>query len=177
MKLQRAYLWKVLMAQIEQIYNFLISCRIFSKEQKGRRKGNRVDTVYWSTHRQGEQNETQKYSYGVDWLQKGIYDMVLQSEIINCLKMYETSDEVNRENYEKLDSGTDGRRKKLSWGEHSERYLPGRCAITITICDSDDATQLHTKKMPWGWGDTNLLNRKINYQMYCLQKMKKNWRL
>ena len=31
--------------------------------------------------------------------------------------------------------------KKLSRGEKLERDLPGRCTITITICNSDDASQ------------------------------------
>ena len=30
-----------------------------------------------------------------------------------------------------------------SCGENPERYIPGRCAITITICNIDDATQSH----------------------------------
>ena len=25
-----------------------------------------------------------------------------------------------------------------------QRYIPGRCTITITICDSDETTWLHT---------------------------------
>ena len=38
----------------------------------------------------------------------------------------------------------DNRRKMLSWGENPERGLPGMYAITITICNSDDATESHT---------------------------------
>ena len=37
--------------------------------------------------------------------------------------------------------------KKLSRGENPERDLPGRCAITITICNSDDTTESHTEEM------------------------------
>ena len=33
-------------------------------------------------------NRTEKSSYGVDWLQKKTYDMVPQSWIIDCFKMY-----------------------------------------------------------------------------------------
>ena len=32
--------------------------------------------------------------------------------------------------------------RKLCWSENPERHLQGRCAITI--CDSDDATELYT---------------------------------
>ena len=35
--------------------------------------------------------------------------------------------------------------KKLIRCENPERNLPERCAITITICNSDDATQSHRK--------------------------------
>ena len=45
---------------------------------------------------------------------------------------------------EKLVSGIDSRREKLSWGENLERDLPGRCTIAIKICNSDDATESHT---------------------------------
>ena len=48
-----------------------------------------------------------------------------------------------RRNHEKLESGIDSRRKKLSWSENPEWYIPGRCAITITISDNEDATQSH----------------------------------
>ena len=33
--------------------------------------------------------------------------------------------------------------KNLSWGENSVSDLPGWCDITITICISNDAIQLH----------------------------------
>ena len=36
--------------------------------------------------------------------------------------------------------------EKLGLSEDLERYIPGRCTISITICNSDDATQLHKKK-------------------------------
>ena len=50
-------------------------------------------TSHRSVHPQWEQDQTEKYSYGLCWQQKE-YDMVPQSWIINCLKMYKISDEV-----------------------------------------------------------------------------------
>ena len=41
------------------------------------------------------------------------------------------------------ESGAGSKKKNLSRGENQERNLPGRCAITITICNSDDATESH----------------------------------
>ena len=52
-------------------------------------------------------------------------------------------------NHEKLESGIDSWRKKFSWGKNPESYIPGRCVITIIICNNDDATQLHTYETHW----------------------------
>ena len=57
------------------------------------------------------------------------------------------SKEIYQKSHEKLESRTDSRRKKLNCGENPERYLPGRCAITITICNNDNATQSHFEEM------------------------------
>ena len=75
------------------------------------------------------------------------YDIVPQRWIINCLKMYKISVEVKfyRENYENRESGIDSRWEKLSRSEDPERSIPGRCTMTITFCNSDDATQPDTK--------------------------------
>ena len=54
---------------------------------------------------------------------------------------------------ENLVSGIDSQREKLSWSKDQERFIPGRCTITITICNSDDATQPITL-------DTNLKNHR-----------------
>ena len=50
-------------------------------------------TLQRSAHSKREQDKTEKSSYGLDWLKKA-YDMVPQSWIINCLKMYKISHEV-----------------------------------------------------------------------------------
>ena len=62
------------------------------------------------------------------------------------------SDKVNvyRGNYEKLVSGIDSRRKKISCSENPGLYILVRSAIIITICNSDDSIQSHTKEMHWG---------------------------
>ena len=69
---------------------------MFPDVQKWCCKGNRwTTTIYWSAYPQWEQNETQKSSYGWDWLQKA-YDMILQSWIIDSLKTNKISDKVIR---------------------------------------------------------------------------------
>ena len=50
-------------------------------------------TLHRSAHPKREQDQMEKSSYGLDWLQK-VYDKVPQSWIINCPKMYKISDEV-----------------------------------------------------------------------------------
>ena len=66
----------------------------------------------------------------------------LASRIINSLKMYTISDEVMKFTEKNIENWQE--EEKAYWVENlTERYLPGRCANTITICDSDDATKLH----------------------------------
>ena len=66
--------------------------------------------------------------------------MVPQRRILHCLTVY-------REEHSNLVSGIDNRRKKLSRGKDPNRHIPGRCIITITICNNDDAAQSHHKEM------------------------------
>ena len=87
-------------------------------------------------------NETEKSSYGLDWLQKA-YDNKIPQNVQDIRR----SHKLYWENYENLENGIDSRREKLSWNEDPERYIPERRAITTTICNSDDATEPHTQKM------------------------------
>ena len=60
----------------------------------------------------------------------------------NCHKMYQISDEVVKLTKETVKNRT----VELTVGGNSlakvkiQRYIPGKCAITITICDSDDTS-------------------------------------
>ena len=57
--------------------------------------------------------------------------------------MYKISNETI--NFENLELTAEG--KKLSRSKDPEIHIPGRCTITITIYNSDDATQPHTLEM------------------------------
>ena len=73
--------------------------------------------------------------------------MVPWTWIIDSLKLSKLSDDIIRcikKNYEKLESGTDSWRKKISWSQNPESYLPVWCAITITICDCNYSMQSYT---------------------------------
>ena len=64
--------------------------RILQRIQRHRRA-----PLHWSAHPQREQDETEKSSYGLDWLQKKAYDMVPQIRIKkNCFKMYKIPDDI-----------------------------------------------------------------------------------
>ena len=90
-------MWKILTAQIrEEIYYSLTSRGLFPEEQKGCRKGSRGTTelLYIDQHILNESN-TRRKNLVMAWINnKQVYDMVPQSWIINCLKMYNISDEV-----------------------------------------------------------------------------------
>ena len=82
--------WKILTAQIrEDVYYSLISCGLFSDEQKGCRKGSRgtAELLYIDQRILNESKDRRKNLAMA-------YDMVLQSWIINCLKMYKISHEI-----------------------------------------------------------------------------------
>ena len=165
-------MWKILMEQIkEEMYYLQINHGLFPEEQIECHKGTRGtgNLLYIGQHILKE-SKTRPKNVAMAWIDyKKVYDIV--SWVIDCLKLYKISSEVKvyRENHEKLESGIDCKMKNLNWGENSERYLPGRCTITITICDSDDATESHRKC-------TNLMNRKrcTWTTSNCLPKMKKH---
>ena len=87
-------MWKILTAQIrEKIYNSLTSRRLFSDEQKGCRKRFRVtaELLYIDQHILNE-SKTRRKNLALDWIDcKKAYDVVPQSWILHCVKMYKIS--------------------------------------------------------------------------------------
>ena len=55
------------------------------------------------------------------------------------------SHNLHWENYENLESGFDNWTEKFRWSEDQERYIPGWRAITITICKTDEAQEMHRR--------------------------------
>ena len=107
--------WDILTAQIkEEIYNLKPSC-----EQLGGHKGSRgtAELLYTDQHNVKE-SMTRRGKIAMVWIYyKKAYDMVSQSWIINCLKMYKISHEVlkfKEKQHENLKSRADSRRKNLS---------------------------------------------------------------
>ena len=115
-------MWKILTAQIrEGIYDSLISRGLFLDDQKGCFKGSRGtgDLLYINQHILNE-SKTRRKNLAMAWIDyKKVYDMVPQSCIINCLKMYKISDEVINywENYENLESVIDNKLKQSVLGD------------------------------------------------------------
>ena len=54
------------------------------------------------------------------------------------------SHNIHHESHEKLYDGIDSRRKKLQLRWKAERCLPGRFAVVMTFCNSNDSTILQT---------------------------------
>ena len=90
-------MWKILTAQIkEKIYNSLTSHGLFPEEQKGCRKGSRgtAELLYIDQHIINK-SRTRRTNLAMAWIgNKRAYDMVPQSWILHCLKMYKISHEV-----------------------------------------------------------------------------------
>ena len=90
-------MWKISTAQIrEEIYYSLTSRGLFPEEQKGYHNGSRgtVELLYIDQHIRNE-SKTRRENLAMAWIDyKEAYDMVPQSWIINCLKMYKISDEA-----------------------------------------------------------------------------------
>ena len=103
-------------------------------------KRNRNATLHWSTHPQGHE----KCNYCMDSLQKGIWYGPAKlhyglsknvQDIWLSYKAYEGSNEKLEWNWLQME--------KFSQGENLERDRPVRRTITITICNSDDASESH----------------------------------
>ena len=84
-----------------------------------------------------------KFSYGIDWPQKAICWYKQPQNVQDIKRNYK----LYQESHEKLESGIDSWSEKLCSNEDPERYTPGRCTITITVRNNDDATQTNTQEM------------------------------
>ena len=61
-------------------------------------------------------------------------------------------------------------RKMLSRGKDPERHIPGRCTITITICNSNDTRHIFSEnELP----DINSVNQPFNVHQTVCQKWKR----
>ena len=99
-------------------------------------------TLHRSTDPKWEQDQTEKSSYGLDWLQKGIWysSAKLDNKLPQNVQNITWSHKLYRENHENLESGIDSKRKKLSWNKDPKMYFSRRCTITVTIHNCHDAT-------------------------------------
>ena len=140
---------EILRVQIrEEIYDSLTSHKFFPEEEKWCRKGS-GGTLHRSTHLEWEQDQTEKFSCGLDWLRKGIWHgpAKLDNKLPQNVQIIRWSHKFYRENHENLEIGVDSRRKKLSWSKNPKSYFSRRCTITVTNHNCHDATYPHTQKM------------------------------
>ena len=90
-------MWKQQTVQIrEEIYLSLTNHGLFPDEQKGCCKGSRGTwELFYIDHQILNESKTRRKNLAMAWIDyKKAHDMVPQSWIINCLKMYKISDEV-----------------------------------------------------------------------------------
>ena len=84
------------MVQIREIYYLLISRGIFPNEQKGccKRTKSTEDLLYIDRHILNK-SKTRRKNLAMTWIDyKKAYNMVLQSWILDCLKMYKIPDQI-----------------------------------------------------------------------------------
>ena len=136
-------IWKILTAQIrEEIYDLLIRCLLFPEVQKECRKwAIGTKQLLFSDKHILKESKTRRKNLALVWNDyKKPYDMVLQSWIIDCFKMCKITGEVMKF----MEHIMEKWKKTLNLNENPESNLPVRCTITITLCNSDDATETHT---------------------------------
>ena len=84
-------MWKILTAQIREKIDYSLTSRgLFPEEQKGCRKRSRgiAELLYIDQHILNE-SKTRRKNLAMDWIDyKKAYDMLPQSWILQCLKMY-----------------------------------------------------------------------------------------
>ena len=87
-------MWKILTAQIrEKIYYSLTSRGLFPDEQKGCCKGSRSTAeLFYIDQNFLDESKTRRKNLAMAWIDYN--DMVPQSWIIHCHKMYKISHEV-----------------------------------------------------------------------------------
>ena len=134
-------MWKILTAQIwGEIYYLLIRHGLFSEEQKRCCKGKQEQEIYYTlintSSRRSKQDEKMLAIAWIDY--KKAYNMVLQSWMIHCFKMYKISNKVKYH-------------KKLTAGGKSFAELKSLRGISKEMqyhhyywYNSYDATQSHT---------------------------------
>ena len=91
--------------------------------------------------------KTRQKNVAMEWIDlKNVYDMVLQTWILEYLKIYKISDshKLHPEYHRKMEVGIDSRRTNPCWDKNPKQYLPKRLdlAIPIFYCKDSKGDQL-----------------------------------
>ena len=143
-------MWKNLTAQIrEEIYYSLVNCGQFPAKQKGCHKGTRrtrdllhIDQVQCSgmiSSRKAKQDKILLW-HGLTTKRPTIWLHEAGLLTVSICIRYLTKLLSSSRKLWKTGSGIDSMRNSFSWGENPEMYLPGRCIITITVCNGNYAS-------------------------------------
>ena len=176
-------MWKIVMVQIsEEIYYLLTSCRLSPEEQKGCQKGSRGTRMllYIDQHILNKSKTRWKNPAMARIDYKKAYDMVLQSWIINCLKMYKISNEVI--NFIEKTMKTwkvelTARRKRLAEVKIQRGIFQGDALSLLLSIIAMMPLKNTLRKCTAGYKLSKLQEKCTWMTSNCLQKMKKNWKL
>ena len=90
--------------------------------------------------------------HSVDCLQKRAKKLAnLESRFSKNVQDVRRSHKIHHGSHGKLESGIDRSGKIFGRDENPEGHLSRRCTFTFTIFKSIDVTQMHTKKVHWGF--------------------------
>ena len=141
-------MWQTSTAEIIDIYNSLISCRLFYEEQKIYLKGTRgIGDLRYIDQNIPKDRKMRCKNLAIVYIDnKKAYDTISQSLIKASKSVQDIRPryKVYWGIHEKLKSAFDRRMKKMSWDENPRRCIQGWCAITISICNRDDVIQSHS---------------------------------
>ena len=128
-------------------------------------------TVHWSTHPQREPDEAKKYSFGVDWLQKGIYycSAKLGNELSQNVQDIKRSQTLSRKPW-KPGEWNWQREEKDEQKQRSREVYSREIHYHLSTYNRDEATQPHTQEMH-KWIQSYKITTKINHQM-CIDDIK-----
>ena len=99
-------------------------------------------TLHRSTHLKREQDQTEKSSYGLNWLQRDIWygPAKLENKPTQNLQNIIWSHKLYQENHENPESGIYSRREEHTWSKRPKKYITRRCTVTVIIHNCHDVT-------------------------------------
>ena len=124
-------------------------------------------TLHRSIHPKWKQDKTEKSSYGLDWLQKGIWygSTKLDTTLSQNVQNITWSHKLHWKDHANLESGADSRRKKLSRSKDPKRNFPSDALSPLLFIIAMMPFNLILRKCIAGY-KLSWSQEKINHLMY-----------